>query len=101
MADFEVYKMPGHSKGSLFYVHHGLSVVFTGDSFASLGGPTGFPEHCHFDLSRQAASLRGFLSTAFVRHVLPSHGQPMSFENEAQRARAFEAAAAQLAGARL
>ena len=98
VGDFEVYKMPGHSKGSLFYVHRSLSVVFTGDSFASFwGGPTGFPEHCHFDLRLQAASLRGFLQVAFSRHVFPSHGEPMCFENEAQRAKAFEVAAQQLA----
>ena len=93
--------MPGHSRGSLFYVHWGLSVVFTGDarprksseqpenaskrletpgikdSFADWGGPTGFPYQCHYDRRQQAASLRGFARTPFAKHIMPSHGQPM------------------------
>ena len=51
--------VPGHSKGSIFYLHKGLEAVFTGDSFASFLGPTGFPMQCHFDRRRQGDVATG------------------------------------------
>ena len=97
VGNFEVYHAPGHSAGSVFYMHRRLSVVFTGDSFADYGGPTGFPDRCHFGLDSQAASLRGFAkSIDFAHHILPSHGQAMSFKDQSERLEAFERAAADL-----
>jgi len=99
VGNFEVHYTPGHSAGHVFYMHRGLSAVFTGDSFADFHGPTGFPRFCHFALGSQAASLRGFAEHIdFVHHVLPSHGLPMSFEDQPERLKAFEEAAADLDG---
>ena len=101
VGNFEVYHTPGHSAGSVFYMHRGLSAVFTGDSFADFHGPTGFPSQNRFGRGSQAASLRNFAETVdFAHHIMPSHGQPMSFKDEKERLEAFRHAAAGLDGGR-
>ena len=77
VGDFEAHHVPGHSKGSIFYLNRGLGAVFTGDSFADYWGPTGFPMQCHFDRRLQASSLRGFAKIGFARHVFRSPGEIM------------------------
>ena len=99
VGNFEVHHVPGHSAGSVFFMHHDLSAVFTGDSFGDFNGPTGFPSFCRFGRDNQAAALRGFAKKAdFAHHILPSHGQPMFFKDQQERLQAFERAAAGLSG---
>jgi len=97
VGNFEVYHVPGHSAGSVFFMHRDLSAVFTGDSFGDFYGPTGFPSHCRFGRDRQAANLRSFAKKVdFARHILPSHGQPMFFKDQQERLQSFEQAASGL-----
>ena len=97
VGNFEVHHVPGHSAGSVFYMHRDLSAVFTGDSFGDFYGPTGFPSHCRFGRDRQAANLRSFAKKVdFARHILPSHGQPMFFKDQQERLQSFEQAASGL-----
>ncbi|CAK9111198.1 Oxygen-insensitive NAD(P)H nitroreductase [Durusdinium trenchii] len=99
VGDFDVYHVPGHSAGSLFYALPKLSAIFTGDSLGDWSGPTGFPQHCRFGRSRQAASLRGFAKHAGSwQAVLPGHGKPMYFQKEAQWLEAINQAARGLEG---
>ncbi len=99
--NFEVYHTPGHSAGSLFYMHRGLSAVFTGASFADFDGPTGFPTENRYLRSSQAVSLRSFAKKVdFTHHILPSYGHPMSFEDQTERLEAFGYAAADLDGSK-
>ncbi|CAE7565966.1 nfnB [Symbiodinium sp. CCMP2456] len=99
VAGLTAYHAPGHSEGSVFYASSKLSALFTGDSFGFWSAPTGFPRFARFGRARQAASLRGFARQApFLPAVLPSHGDPMYFENAAQREEAFNLAASELEG---
>ncbi|CAE7775444.1 nfnB [Symbiodinium microadriaticum] len=99
VAGLTAYHAPGHSEGSVFYASSKLSALFTGDSFGFWSAPTGFPGFARFGRARQAASLRGFARHApFLPAVLPSHGDPMYFENAAQREEAFNRAASELEG---
>ncbi|CAE7530541.1 nfnB [Symbiodinium pilosum] len=97
----QAYHLPGHSAGSLFFASPELSALFTGDSLGFWSAPTGFPAFCRFGRARQAASLRGFARDGpFLQAVLPSHGDPMYFDNDHQRQEAFNQAASELEGHR-
>ena len=48
VGDFDVYHVPGHSAGSLFYALPKLSAIFTGDREGSFGLPKSEPRRTLF-----------------------------------------------------